>query len=489
MSPGKTWSPVLLFLVVKMADWVLYKIYKKEANINVADQNQNTRNQDEPSPSRRRLSVNQEHNVHVGSSQTLPSTSITSIHSNTMQPMPMFCSSIVTQTTFQDPSRDLGKQVQPSIGSSTCEYYDNKSRPSVTQGFQFSSGASSSSSMVHGVASQGGCSESRCSTGCFHDMSCSRINGSNGHHATNGFFTIIKGSDRGDGVASIKRRRRDLSSDGVMNLTKASGRNRLNADLEDSTWRRCRDHNLTPDVDHTLPNKIDINNPEPNGEHINTPLISPFLDSDDESDDGEVIDKLNEYGNAGNFYPKRVINSLDGEDLALPYMIGFRQFVAYFDPFLPMNIITRKAYNTIMLEGLESTRKNLVAIVKNIYVFVESFTYVTDFVVLEDIGEFIISDMTDVVMGRPFRAVTQLEYDCVNGLILFNRIFETYIFRMPRTIHRLKNFNWSMIPPKLKLSQRDLMRWLRHPHEKNKLVYKNCLNLGPEYQVDESMKE
>ncbi|GKG12944.1 hypothetical protein Tco_0349904, partial [Tanacetum coccineum] len=32
---------------------------------------------------------------------------------------------------------------------------------------------------------------------------------------------------RGDGVAGIKRRRRDLSSDGVRNLAMASGRGRL----------------------------------------------------------------------------------------------------------------------------------------------------------------------------------------------------------------------------------------------------------------------
>ncbi|GJR82284.1 hypothetical protein Tco_0153069 [Tanacetum coccineum] len=43
-------------------------------------------------------------------------------------------------------------------------------------------------------------------------------------------------TDRGDGVASIKRRRRDLSSNGVEDLTTASGRNRLKLDLEDSTW-------------------------------------------------------------------------------------------------------------------------------------------------------------------------------------------------------------------------------------------------------------
>ncbi|GJY84572.1 hypothetical protein Tco_0497948 [Tanacetum coccineum] len=38
----------------------------------------------------------------------------------------------------------------------------------------------------------------------------------------------------GDGVADIKGRRRDLSSDGVRDLVTASGRSRLNEDLESS---------------------------------------------------------------------------------------------------------------------------------------------------------------------------------------------------------------------------------------------------------------
>ncbi|GJS21340.1 hypothetical protein Tco_0449972 [Tanacetum coccineum] len=242
-------------------------------------------------------------------------------------------------------------------------------------------------------------------------------------------------------------------------------------------------------IDHTLPNKIDMNNLESEDELINTPLVSPFLDSDDESNDGEVLNELDEYRNAGNFNPNRISNSFDEEELAFPCMIGFRKFVAYFDPFFPMNIITRKAYNTIMVDRLESTRRNLVAIVRDVYVFVGSFTYITDFVVLEDIGEFIVSDTTDVVMGRPFRAVTQLEYDCVKGLISFSRIFDTYIYRMPRIISRLKNFDWSKVMPILELSQHDLIGGLKYSYEKNKFTYKNCLNLRPEYQVDESMKE
>ncbi|GJS07363.1 hypothetical protein Tco_0364159 [Tanacetum coccineum] len=42
-------------------------------------------------------------------------------------------------------------------------------------------------------------------------------------------------TERGDGVASIKRRRRDLFSDGFWNLETVSGHGRLKEDLESST--------------------------------------------------------------------------------------------------------------------------------------------------------------------------------------------------------------------------------------------------------------
>ncbi|GKE71678.1 hypothetical protein Tco_1529750, partial [Tanacetum coccineum] len=42
-------------------------------------------------------------------------------------------------------------------------------------------------------------------------------------------------TERGDGVTGIKRRRCDLSSDGVRDLATASGRVRLKEDLESST--------------------------------------------------------------------------------------------------------------------------------------------------------------------------------------------------------------------------------------------------------------
>ncbi|GKB52725.1 hypothetical protein Tco_0903478 [Tanacetum coccineum] len=108
------------------------------------------------------------------------------------------------------------------------------------------------------------------------------------------------------------------------------------------------------------PNETNMNNLESDDETGDTPLVSPFPHSDNDSDDGEVLNELIEYENAG----------------TLPY-------------------------NTIMVKGLEGTGKNLVAVVKDVYVFVGSFISITDFVVLEDIGEFIMSDMAEVLMDRP----------------------------------------------------------------------------------------
>ncbi|GKF56846.1 hypothetical protein Tco_0170383, partial [Tanacetum coccineum] len=127
-----------------------------------------------------------------------------------------------------------------------------------------------------------------------------------------------------------------------------------------------------------------MNNLESDDESVDTPLVSPFLDSNSDSDDGEVLNELYEYENAGMLRSRRIINSFDGDALAFQY-------------------------------GLESTKVNLVTIVRDVCVFVENFTYVTDFVVLEDIGEFILKDMADVVMGNPFREVAKFKYDCVKG--------------------------------------------------------------------------
>nr|GEX61662.1 hypothetical protein [Tanacetum cinerariifolium] len=129
-------------------------------------------------------------------------------------------------------------------------------------------------------------------------------------------------------------------------------------------------------LDHFTDQPIEtsINDPEFDDETVDTPLVSSFPHSDNDSDDEEVLNELSEYENAGTLRRERIINSSDGDDLAFQCMICFRKFTAYLDPFLQMNIILHKAYNTIMVDRLEGTGKNLVAIFRDVYVFVGSFT-------------------------------------------------------------------------------------------------------------------
>ncbi|GJZ43688.1 hypothetical protein Tco_0590943 [Tanacetum coccineum] len=54
-----------------------------------------------------------------------------------------------------------------------------------------------------------------------------------------------------------------------------------------------------------------------------TPLISPFPHSDNDSDDEEVLNELSEYENARTLRQERIINSFDGDDLAFECMVIF----------------------------------------------------------------------------------------------------------------------------------------------------------------------
>ncbi|GKC48288.1 hypothetical protein Tco_1066010 [Tanacetum coccineum] len=64
------------------------------------------------------------------------------------------------------------------------------------------------------------------------------------------------------------------------------------------------------------PNETNMNNLESDDESVDTPLVSPFPHSDNDSDDGEVLNELIEYENVRMLRREKAINSLDGDDLA-----------------------------------------------------------------------------------------------------------------------------------------------------------------------------
>ncbi|GJY81118.1 hypothetical protein Tco_0493869 [Tanacetum coccineum] len=75
----------------------------------------------------------------------------------------------------------------------------------------------------------------------------------------------------GDGVAGIKRCRRDLSSDSDKNFVTTSGPGRLKEDLESSTWRQHAYDESIGDLD-MMEDKVD------NPSHQSTPQVLPSFE-------------------------------------------------------------------------------------------------------------------------------------------------------------------------------------------------------------------
>ena len=106
-----------------------------------------------------------------------------------------------------------------------------------------------------------------------------------------------------------------------------------------------------------------------------------------------------------------------------------------------MNIISRPNYNKIMVDELVYRGDNIVARNEPLHVFVGSFVYLVDFMVMENLGEFIDNKLTQVIFGEPFKRLTNLDEKLVDGLITLSDGEEDYVYQMPRSHPRFKNFS------------------------------------------------
>ncbi|GKA85224.1 hypothetical protein Tco_0806878 [Tanacetum coccineum] len=87
---------------------------------------------------------------------------------------------------------------------------------------------------------------------------------------------------------------------------------------------------------------------------------------------------------------------------------------AYIDPNSPLNIMTRMMYNRIMRRKLnprENSNRgvsNFTRRIKGMHVFIGNFTYVIDFMIIEDISSIIDLRLSQVVLGRPFVEISNM---------------------------------------------------------------------------------
>ncbi|GJV51753.1 hypothetical protein Tco_1447494 [Tanacetum coccineum] len=117
---------------------------------------------------------------------------------------------------------------------------------------------------------------------------------------------------------------------------------------------------------------------------------------------------------------------------------------SYIDLNSPLNIMTRMMYNWIMRRKLNPREdvnrgvSNFIGRIKGMYVFVGYFTYIVDFMIIEDISSIIDLRLSQVVLGKPFVEISNMTHDPQEGVVRFTNGNDEVSYKMP---HKIEQYN------------------------------------------------
>ncbi|GJV56715.1 retrotransposon ORF1 [Tanacetum coccineum] len=163
---------------------------------------------------------------------------------------------------------------------------------------------------------------------------------------------------------------------------------------------------------------------------------------------------------------------------------------AYIDLNSPLNIMTRMMYNWIMRRRLNPREdanggiSNFTRRIKGMHVFVGNFTYVVDFMIVEDISSIIDPRLSQVVLGRPFVEISNMTHDPPKRVVRFTRGVDEVSYKMPHKIEQydsLSDLEKEHTKSVYLRNEEDKRRGVEYVMSKILGFYKECLELGPEY--------
>ncbi|GJR68695.1 hypothetical protein Tco_0014760 [Tanacetum coccineum] len=275
-----------------------------------------------------------------------------------------------------------------------------------------------------------------------------------------------------DGVAGMKRRRRDVSSDDVRNFATASGRDRLIEDLESFTWRRLVPWTLSITWKISTLSFVGIcilaSGTKQEGDDGDVMFIEIFKKNDDsrkeepesgglEMDYFDIFPTRSElayhkYLMCGPipsiFLRNPIITEGCPSNLKIPCNIGHVHVEkAYIDLNSSLNTMTQMMYNRIMRrkldprENLNKGVSNFTRRIKGMHVFVGNFTYVIDFMIVEDISSIIDPRLSQVVLGKHFVDISNMTHYPPEGVVRFTNGTDEISYKMPHKIEQYKSLS------------------------------------------------
>ncbi|GJT58976.1 hypothetical protein Tco_1002509 [Tanacetum coccineum] len=132
-------------------------------------------------------------------------------------------------------------------------------------------------------------------------------------------------------------------------------------------------------------------------------------------------------------------------NLKIPCNIGHVHVEkAYIDLNSPLNIMTRMMYNWIMRRKLDPRENsdrgvsNFMIKIKGMHVFVGNFTFVMDFMIVEDISSIIDPRLSQVVLRKSFVDISNMTHDPPEGVVRFTNGTDEITYKMP---HKIEQYN------------------------------------------------
>ncbi|GJW36138.1 hypothetical protein Tco_0059058 [Tanacetum coccineum] len=146
-----------------------------------------------------------------------------------------------------------------------------------------------------------------------------------------------------------------------------------------------------------------------------------------------------------------------------------------------MGIIRRKLNPR---EDMNTGVSNFTRRVKGMHIFVGNFTYVPDFMIVENISSIIDPRLSQVVLGKPFIEVSNMAHDLSSGVVRFTNGAEEITYNMPHTImqyNSLLDLEKEHTKYVYFRNEEDKRRGVDYVMSKILGFCKECLDLRPEY--------
>ncbi|GKC19106.1 hypothetical protein Tco_1021256 [Tanacetum coccineum] len=127
---------------------------------------------------------------------------------------------------------------------------------------------------------------------------------------------------------------------------------------------------------------------------------------------------------------------------------------------------------------------NFIGRIKGMNVFVGNFTYIMDFMIIEDISSIIDPRLSQVVLGKPFVEISNMTHDPPEGVVRFTNGNNEVAYKMPHKIEQydsLSDLEKEHTKSVYLRNEEDKRRGVEYVMSKILGFYKECLEPGPEY--------